>query len=100
MKRSFILRFWVCCYLLSSLATSAAAEPVEARFTGESNLADRLIESIDQAEDHIKIMVFIFEYELISGALIRAVRRGVDVEVITDIRSTMIKSVPTGGDCA
>lgn len=97
MKRLFFGGIWVVCYLLSSIATYATVEPVEARFTGQSNLADWLIESIDQAERSIKIMVFIFEYEPISDALIRAAARGVNVEVIMDVRSSQTRGRPSGG---
>jgi|TARA_B110001469_G_scaffold117630_1_gene123779 phosphatidylserine/phosphatidylglycerophosphate/cardiolipin synthase-like enzyme len=84
-------------YLLLCNALWPAVEEPEIRFTGEANLSDWLVESIDAAESTIKVMVFIFEYEPILDALIRASNRGVDVEVVTDFRSTTILSVPSGG---
>lgn len=74
---------------------SIEAQPLQVGFTGQSDLADWLIDSIDQARSDIKIMVFIFEYEPIADALIRAAARGVNVEVITDIRSAKIEGLPS-----
>lgn len=96
MKTWWVISFLVSSLFVRSVVATPSVEQNEVRFTGESNIADWLVQSIDDAEERIKIMVFIFEYEPISDALIRASNRGVEVEVVTDVRSSMIESVPRG----
>lgn len=93
MRNPYLFIFLIWCAI--GLDGLCADERV--RFTGSSNLADWLIESIDGAEQNIKVMVFIFEYEPIADALVRAAQRGVNVEVLTDVRSANRESVPVGG---
>lgn len=59
-------------------------ETVTTLFSPDDHLADALISRIDAESYSIKIAVFCFTHRGIADALIRAKKRGVDVEMIID----------------
>lgn len=60
-------------------------------FGPQDNIEQFVINQIDSAKKCIKMMVFWFTWKPIAKALLRAAKRGVDVEIILDKRSTEIK---------
>lgn len=54
-------------------------------FSPDEDINEKLLSLIDQEQKHIRIAVFNFTDRNIAQALIRAQKRGVAVEVITDI---------------
>jgi phospholipase D len=91
---SFFLLFILIINIHVDVISKKSNLDYEVLFTGENNLSDYLIEKIDLAKEKINIMVFIFEWQPIAEALIRANNRGVNVEVLTDIRSTNLIAKP------
>lgn len=57
----------------------------EVFFSPDDNINGELLSLIDQEKKHIRIAVFSFTDRTIAQALIRAKKRGVVVEVITDV---------------
>ena len=68
----------------------------EISFTHEKRLDYYLIDSINSASKTIRVAIFIFEWEPLCDALINAAKRGVEVEIITDVRSIYLISKPNG----
>lgn len=54
-----------------------------------------IITQIDSAKKSVQVCVFIYEWQPIADALIRASKRGVDVELLTDYRS--VNRINRGG---
>lgn len=52
-----------------------------------------LITQIDSAKHSIEVCVFIFEWQPIADALVRAKKRGIEVSLVTDNRSLSAKMV-------
>lgn len=57
---------------------------IEYAFTPEDDAAGMVVRSIDAARSQVLVQAFSFTHEQIAAALIRAHRRGLDVQVIAD----------------
>lgn len=51
-----------------------------------------IINQIDSAKSSVKVCVFIYEWQPIADALIRAHKRGIEVELLTDYRSVNLQN--------
>lgn len=56
-----------------------------------------IINQIDSAKRSVHVCVFIYEWQPIADALIRASQRGLEVEILTDYRSVNLTN--RGGKC-
>ncbi len=68
-----------CCYLLDSMR-------VEVYFAPEDGVSRHIVELIDDAEKTVHFMAFSFTSDRIAKAMIRALRRGVEVSGIMEKR--------------
>lgn len=71
-------------FLLLSVGLSAEPADCKAYFSTQDQLADKLIELIDQEEESIKVAIYCITHFGIAKSLIQAHERGVDVEVVVD----------------
>lgn len=65
-----------------------ATGTVELAFTPGDDAAGLVIRAIDEARSQVLVQVFSFTHRDIADALVRAQRRGVDVQVILDAAQT------------
>ena len=63
------------------------AEIKKVCFGPDDNIAEFVIQQIDQAETNIKLMVFWLTWKPIADALLRAKKRNVEINIILDSRS-------------
>lgn len=63
---------------------SQTCVPIEIYFSPEDNVAEQIIKHIDESIDSIYVLVYSFTDRDISSALIRAHKRGVNVQLIID----------------
>jgi phosphatidylserine/phosphatidylglycerophosphate/cardiolipin synthase-like enzyme len=84
--RSFFLQFLFCfCSLFVAISHANAEKPeIQVFFSPKDQLAERLISFIDKEQKSIHVAIYTLSHRGISEALIRAKKRGVDVEVIVD----------------
>ncbi len=76
--------------LLLPIASHPAS--CEVYFTPQDQVAQKLIELIDQETRSLKVAIYAMTHTGIAKALIRAKERGVDVQVIVDPFSVKIRS--------
>jgi len=83
------------CIALTSFSVAEHKTPItqyEVFFSPNDHIADKLIEKIDQEKKSIRAAVFTFMHSGIATALIKAQKRGVDIELIIDPFSVKIRS--------
>ncbi len=88
-------------FLTLSLPAGLVTEQESVYFSPEDSLEKRLIELIDDENKSIYIAIYCLTHREIGEALIRAKKRGVDVQVIVDkysvkMRSPLAKMVDAG----
>lgn len=84
---------WMCSFFcLVSTSFLCALPNVEVYFSPDEQVAERLIELIDQEQVSIRSAVYCLMYAEIAKALQRASQRGVAVEVIVDPFSVKTRS--------
>ena len=66
-------------------------KPPEALFSCQDNVQQALIEAIKDETKQIKIAIFNFTSKEIAQALLKAKRRGIDIQIITDESSAKEK---------
>ena len=71
-------------YALEPANVTTAAGTIEYAFTPGDDAAGLVVRTIDAARSQILVQAFSFTHRNIANALIRAHRRGVDVQVIAD----------------
>ncbi|UAN24890.1 phospholipase D family protein (plasmid) [Enterobacter sp. JBIWA003] len=72
------------CCALSVTPQALAAPVIEAGFSPEGTALPLVIKTIESARHEIRLMGYSFTSPEVSGALVRAKRRGVDVAVVLD----------------
>ena len=86
-------RFWLLLAVHVFMMPAAAFEPsysvpaigsIEVALTPENNAAELIVRTIDAASSQVLVQAFSFTHIEIANALIRAHRRGLDVQVIAD----------------
>ena len=70
--------------LLLIFSSRAIAAPIEVCFTPGGDCTDAVVQEIDGAHRQVLVQAYSFTSEPIEAALVRAARRGVDVEVVLD----------------
>ena len=70
--------------LLLVLPSRVLAAPIEVCFTPGDDCTDAVVQEIDAAHRQVLVQAYSFTSEPIEEALVRAARRGVDVEVVLD----------------
>lgn len=63
----------------------------QALFSPDDNLQEILVQLIDREKEYILIAIFSFTDSIIANALVEAKKRGVQVEIVTDISCTRDK---------
>jgi phosphatidylserine/phosphatidylglycerophosphate/cardiolipin synthase-like enzyme len=80
----------LCCFIvlpvaaLESSNTFPATGTIEYAFTPGGEAADLIVRTIDVARSQVLVQAYSFTHRGIAHALVRAHRRGVDVQVIAD----------------
>jgi phosphatidylserine/phosphatidylglycerophosphate/cardiolipin synthase-like enzyme len=86
----FRVALLLCCFVvlpvaaLESSNTIPATGTIEYAFTPGGEAADLIVRTIDLAHSQILVQAYSFTHRGIAHALVRAHRRGIDVQVIAD----------------
>ncbi|HOJ49235.1 MAG TPA: phospholipase D-like domain-containing protein [Spirochaetota bacterium] len=86
------LFFLINIFLLNTL-TYTASSNIEILFTHKDNILEKLIDIIRSSEKNIEIAVFELNHERIIDELIKAKKRGVDVNIVLDDRAKKTKEI-------
>lgn len=89
MKRSTLSGLLAVCLMVSG---GAVAQPtVQAGFSPEGSALQLVLNTIDTAQESIRLMGYSFTSPEVTRALIQAKRRGVDVKVVLDWKANSTK---------
>lgn len=80
------------CLSLSSIQPAAAASSVQVGFSPEGSALQLVLETIESAQQEIRLMGYSFTSPEVVSALVRAKRRGVDVKIVLDEKGNRSKA--------
>lgn len=90
----YFIRVWlvICVFFAPSTWAALVTDQGSIYFSPEDALEKRLIELIDEENKSIYIAIYCFTHREIGEALIKAKKRGVDVQLIVDKYSVKVRS--------